>query len=107
MDIHRWNGPPCPGISTGRAGELFLPSGLPSGTRETSMLDQPILSARERECLEGIARGKRVQAIASALLIAPVTVELHLKNVRAKLGASTTAEAVAIAIRKGAISPYG
>ncbi|MDD3798520.1 MAG: helix-turn-helix transcriptional regulator [Novosphingobium sp.] len=70
------------------------------------MLDQPKLSARERQCLEEIARGKRVQAISEMLAIAPVTVELHLKNARIKLGASTIPEAVAIAIQLRAISPY-
>lgn len=70
------------------------------------MLDRPTLSARERECLEEIARGKRVQAISQMLSIAPVTVELHLKNARVKMGASTIPEAVAIAIQRRAINPY-
>jgi len=61
------------------------------------------LSGRERQCLEEIARGKRVQAIAEHLEIAPVTVEMHLRNVRLKLGASTNPEAVARAMSSGAI----
>lgn len=67
---------------------------------------RPVLTPRERECLEQIARGKRVQAISEMLCIAPVTVELHLKNARKKLGAATAPEAVALAMRIKAISPY-
>ncbi|OCC23623.1 hypothetical protein MB02_10660 [Croceicoccus estronivorus] len=70
------------------------------------MLDKPSLSSREQQCLEEIARGKRVQAISEALALAPVTVELHLKNARIKLGASTLPEAVAIALQLRAINPY-
>lgn len=40
------------------------------------------------------------------LNIAPVTVELHLKNARIKLGAATIPEAVAIAIQLRLINPY-
>lgn len=61
------------------------------------------LSGREKQCLEEIARGKRVQGIAERLEIAPVTVEMHLRNVRLKLGASTNPEAVAKAITLGVI----
>ena len=61
------------------------------------------LSGREKQCLEEIARGRRVQAISERLSIAPVTVELHLRNTRLKLGASTNPEAVAKAIHLGVI----
>ena len=70
------------------------------------MLYPTTLSDRERQCLEEVARGKRVQAISEKLDIAPVTVELHLKNSRIKLGASTLPQAVAIAIQRKLISPY-
>jgi DNA-binding CsgD family transcriptional regulator len=51
-----------------------------------------------------LAKGRRIQVIAQMLEIAPVTVEMHLRNARSKLNASTTPQAVAIAIRKGVIS---
>lgn len=57
-----------------------------------------------KQCLEEIARGKRVEGVAERLKIAPVTVEMHLRNVRFKLGASTNPEAVAKAIMLGAIN---
>ena len=64
------------------------------------------LSSREGQCLREMALGKRVQAIAEAMGIAPVTVELHLRNARAKLQASTNPAAVAKAISLGLIDPY-
>ncbi len=64
------------------------------------------LSQREKMCLEMIAQGRRVQAISGILAIAPVTVEMHLKNAKRKLGAVTTAEAVGRAIYLGEIDPY-
>ncbi len=71
-----------------------------------SKQDIQALSNRERQCLREMALGKRVQAIAEAIGIAPVTVELHLRNARLKLRASTNPEAVAKAIGLGLIDPY-
>lgn len=53
------------------------------------------LSGRERDCLQAVARGQRISAIAHDLKIAEVTVSLHLKNARRKLGAKSLPEAVA------------
>lgn len=53
------------------------------------------LSPRERQCLELLADGLRTKAIAHELGIAPITVELHLRNARSKLGAATREQAVA------------
>ncbi len=63
------------------------------------------LSSRERDCLQLIARGLRVDAIGDRLAIATVTVELHLRSARRKLGAKTTAEAVARALLYQQIQP--
>lgn len=49
------------------------------------------LSARERDCLSFMALGLRTGRIANAKL-SEVTVELHLRNARKKLRASTTAQ---------------
>lgn len=56
------------------------------------------LSGRERDCLEGMARGLRIAQIADRLVLAEVTVNLHLRNARRKLGARTLTEAVAKAM---------
>lgn len=54
----------------------------------------PILSARERQCLALIGDGLRIKSIARELGLAEVTVELHLRNARRKLGAKTRDQAV-------------
>lgn len=53
-----------------------------------------ILSARERQCLALIGDGFRIKSIARELGLAEVTVELHLRNARRKLGAKTRDQAV-------------
>lgn len=53
------------------------------------------LTAREREVLSWVARGKTNPEIAEALWLAPSTVRKHLENVYAKLGVSTRTAAVA------------
>jgi DNA-binding CsgD family transcriptional regulator len=53
------------------------------------------LTAREREVLAWVARGKTNPEIARLLSLAPSTVGKHLENVYAKLGVSTRTAAVA------------
>jgi len=53
------------------------------------------LTAREREVLAWVARGKTNAEIARVLWLAPSTVRKHLENVYAKLGVSTRTAAVA------------
>jgi DNA-binding CsgD family transcriptional regulator len=62
------------------------------------------LSPRERQCLALVARGMRVKEVASRLGLAPVTVELHLRNARVRLGVATRDEAVARATFLGQIA---
>jgi DNA-binding CsgD family transcriptional regulator len=57
------------------------------------------LSPRQLEILDLVAEGRTSKEIASALGISESTVNWHLANVFAKLGASSRAEAVALAIR--------
>lgn len=65
------------------------------------------LSAQECRCLELVARGLRIQAIADEVLLARVTVEMHLKSAKDKLNAATLPQAVARAIEAKEIDPYG
>jgi DNA-binding CsgD family transcriptional regulator len=53
------------------------------------------LTAREREVLDWVARGKTNGEIAQLLWLTPKTVGKHLENVYAKLGVSTRTAAVA------------
>jgi DNA-binding CsgD family transcriptional regulator len=56
---------------------------------------EPELTAREREVLAWVARGKTNAEIARLLWLAPSTVRKHLENVYAKLGVNTRTAAVA------------
>jgi DNA-binding NarL/FixJ family response regulator len=66
--------------------------------------DVGLLSPREREILDGIARGLRGEQIAAQLSISPETVRTHVRNAMEKLEAHTRAHAVAIALRQGEIA---
>lgn len=57
------------------------------------------LSPRQREILALVAAGRTSKEIANALGISESTVNWHLANVFARLGASSRAEAVALAMR--------
>lgn len=63
------------------------------------------LSARELEVLAGLAQGRSVADLAESLSISHTTVETHLKNARAKLGASSRLQAVVEAMRLGLVEP--
>lgn len=69
-----------------------------------AQLDFSPLTARERDCLSHVAAGLRVGRIAERMKVSEVTVELHLRNARRKLGAATTPHAVALAILAGQLN---
>ena len=54
-----------------------------------------MLTAREREVLSWVAKGKTNPQIAELLWLSPATVRKHLENVYGKLGVSTRTAAVA------------
>src|SRR3954468_22570666 len=63
-----------------------------------------VLSPREREILDGVARGLSGDQLGEALAISPETVRTHIRNAMEKLEAHTRAHAVAIALRQGEIA---
>ncbi|HET8569731.1 MAG TPA: helix-turn-helix domain-containing protein [Candidatus Limnocylindria bacterium] len=63
------------------------------------------LSRRESEIISLVAAGETTKAIAARLRISRNTVNWHVGNAFAKLGASSRAEAVAVALRDGEIDP--
>ena len=63
-----------------------------------------LLSAREREVLQLVARGKSGKDIAHRLLISEQTVKTHVRNARVRLGASSRAHAVALARERNEIT---
>jgi DNA-binding NarL/FixJ family response regulator len=61
------------------------------------------LTHRERAILELSAQGLRTQAVAERLGISPQTAQTHIRNTLAKLGVHSKLQAVALAIRSGAV----
>lgn len=62
------------------------------------------LTVREREVLEGIARGETTPALARRLGIGTATVRTHVQNVLAKLGVHSRLEAVAFALNHSLVA---
>jgi len=62
------------------------------------------LTSREAEVLRGVAAGLTNKAIALRLKLSEHTVKFHLSAAMSKLGAASRAEAVAIAMQRGAIA---
>jgi PAS domain S-box-containing protein len=80
-------------------GDRKAPGNGGGGRARTS----PELSPRQREVIELVAEGLTSTEIAERLGVSPETVRTHLRNARLKLGASTKAQAVAIAMLRDEI----
>ena len=82
---------------------LFLAAGDAAAAfarrRAMSAADVERLTARQREVLGALARGRQLKEIARELGIAESTVKSHLAKACERLGASTRAEAVARYVR--------
>jgi non-specific serine/threonine protein kinase len=79
-------GSPPAASPRGRAGHICSPDGL---------------STREAEVLGLLAAGRTNREMAAALGLSPKTVERHLANIYAKIGARNRAEAATYALRHG------
>jgi DNA-binding NarL/FixJ family response regulator len=101
-------------VKAAAAGEILIDRGalarlLPKVAREREarrdaqlLLDQ--LTEREREILAQLAKGLRNDDIAAKLFISPQTVQTHVRNLLGKLGVHSKLEAVAFAVRHGAVT---
>jgi pimeloyl-ACP methyl ester carboxylesterase/DNA-binding CsgD family transcriptional regulator len=80
-----------------------LRSGLPRPAAHPDVSEAPavLLSPREREVLSLVAEGMTEREIATRLIVSTHTVHRHMANIRAKLGRSSGASAVAEATRLG------
>jgi DNA-binding NarL/FixJ family response regulator len=58
-----------------------------------------LLTKREREVFELLARGLTGEEIASRLIVSPETIRTHIRNGMEKLGAHTRAGAVIDALK--------
>jgi DNA-binding CsgD family transcriptional regulator len=75
-----------------------------SSRRFAPPLDVPRApTGRELEVLGLLAGGRTDGQIAELLALSPATVQTHVRNAKAKLGARTRAQAVAIALQRGLI----
>jgi len=63
----------------------------------TKSTPQPLLSRRQKECLQLIAEGFTARAIAAELNISIRMVRFHLSAARVKLNAVSTSQAIHIA----------
>ena len=72
------------------------------GEARLSILDH--LTPKQAQVLQGVADGKDRKQIAQELWISLETVKSHLKEVRYRLDANTTTQAVAIALRRQLIA---
>lgn len=64
-----------------------------------------LLTSREREVLELVARGASYAEIAEKLTISPRTAETHRTNLMRKLDLKTTADITLYAVQRGLIDP--
>jgi DNA-binding CsgD family transcriptional regulator len=72
-------------------------------SRVPEIVSMPSISIRERDILNWVRSGKTNSEIGAILGISENTVKYHLKAIMQKLDASTRAQAVAVAMAKGAI----
>ena len=89
-------------VTPGRHLTVYL---LDDKNQNASGRSSPALSPRQRDVIALVAEGLTSNAIAERLGVSPETVRTHLRNARLKLGASTKAQAVAIAMLRGEIQP--
>jgi len=71
--------------------------------RESDRRDGPVLSARELQIVDGLARGLTNRAIAEELYLSVHTVRNHVQRICRRLGASSRLEVVVIAAREGLV----
>jgi DNA-binding NarL/FixJ family response regulator len=87
---------------TRRLIEDFVTRPGPRGDRSSELQR---LTAREREVLQGVARGKSNSEIAQTLFLSEATVKTYLTRILAKLGLRDRAQAVVFAYEHGVVHP--
>jgi DNA-binding NarL/FixJ family response regulator len=87
---------------TRRLIEDFVTRPGPKGDRSTELQR---LTAREREVLQEVARGRSNSEIAQTLFLSEATVKTYLTRILAKLGLRDRAQAVVFAYENGVVRP--
>ncbi|MCW2164164.1 two component transcriptional regulator, LuxR family [Microbacterium hydrothermale] len=83
--------------------ERYVRRTEPAAPRDAPAL--AVLTEREREVLQHVARGRSNDEIAAALFISPHTAKTHVKNTMLKLGAHDRAQLVIAAYESGLLVP--
>jgi DNA-binding NarL/FixJ family response regulator len=91
-------------IRTVVAGKPFVDPSLSPALLMSQVGPDAPLSEREREILQLLAEGMRNDDIAAKLFISPQTVQTHVRNILGKLRVHSKLEAVAFAVKHGAIA---
>lgn len=81
------------------AGEVALPDDVSAGL--ASRAAQPILTPREIQVVQLIAKGLRNKEIGVALNVSEETAKMHVKNILGKLKVNDRSAVVAVAVRRG------
>lgn len=89
----------CRAVKTVAAGGRFIPDAVKEIYNRRKLMDD--LTPRERDVLTLAAQGRTNEEIASALAIAYESVKVHMKHLFEKFGASSRAELVSAAFRRG------
>lgn len=79
----------------------FVETSSHPGQSKQGQSKQAGLTEREREVLEGLARGERRKEIAARLCVSERTVKAYITNIYTKLNVDSSAAAVAIALKMG------
>ena len=82
------------------AGRIFnIKTGMPLSSERLQLVDDNILTRREREVLSLLSKGMASKQIASALNVSLNTVYRHRQNILRHLNVANTAEAVRIGVK--------
>ena len=108
LDVKQGASPISPMVARGLLARLKQLKGSPDATSELAQAPATaLLTKREREMLDLLARGYMYAEIASLSAISLHTVQGHVKNIYSKLAVRSRAEAVFEASRLGIISSFG
>ena len=93
------------GIRTTARGETVLASSVAATLVRRAAAPGPVVTEREVEVLELLARGLGNKEMARELIVSEATVKSHLTHIYTKLGVDTRSGAVAAAIGQRIIRP--
>ncbi|MFN3642349.1 MAG: response regulator [Gemmobacter sp.] len=94
-------------IDTVMGGGRYLCTGATASLAPTTSDGREALTAREQAILLALAQGQSNKAVAAAFDISVRTVETHRKNIKRKLGISSTAGLTRYALEHGVLQGTG